>query len=604
MHTQNNSLLNLAEIYCRKGKPREAISLCQEVIGNEPKNSDAYLLLGYSLGICGSFKESIHAYSQAISYDPENINCLLQLGRVYKLNNQLDEAIATYERVILIDENNICAYWMLGNLLKQKKQNWQAIAYHTKLLKLDWNAQIIEYDYEELVRDGHIQISVEYALQVLRRKPNEAQATGLINFLLNHLVENTKFQEAIQLAIRLLNHAPSLHLGYQHLSNIYLRLGHDEWARSCHMRNIPLEVLGDSSQIVKMKFKNDKHPTVRYINVYPEQEVYVRPSTPLNDTFHVGLEGSYYTAPEAYVAIVNEGRVWADMGQTSAVFTSDGFLLEDLSSGSSSLIASSCDLSEPRKINGRIAFLSIKYSGNYCHWTSDVLARISLLKRSNIDFSTIDYFVVSSCTLSFQRDALNLAGIPKEKIIESSKELHICASEVIVPSLPGHHPILPPWAIKVLREDWLPLVIDRVDSLPKKIYLTRTGVTYRKVTNEPELMTLLMKYGFSCITPSKIPVLEQIAILAAAEIVVSPHGAALTNAIFMNSSARIVELFPQNYMNPCYHIALSQLPVQHFSFFCNVPPYDPESKNTLEIRDFDNLYVDLLSFEKVLENLA
>jgi hypothetical protein len=69
----------------------------------------------------------------------------------------------------------------------------------------------------------------------------------------------------------------------------------------------------------------------------------------------------------------------------------------------------------------------------------------------------------------------------------------------------------------------------------------------------------------------------------------------------MNSNARIVELFPQNYINSCYHIALSQLPVQHLSFFCNVPPCDPESQNILEIRDLDDLYVDLVSFEKALE---
>ena len=599
-----NSILNLAEIYCRKGKPNEAIFLCQKVVNDGTGYPDVYSVLGHALEICGRLEEAISAYRQALLYTPQDTKLLLEIGKIYQANNQPDKSIEVYRKVIEQDPNTTHAYWMLGNLLKQQGREAEAIIYHTKLLVLDWNAPIIDYDYEALVHQGHVQAAIDYALQILRRNPNELSSVSLIVFLINHLIQINQLQDATKLSMCVLTHAPSLHLGYASLSKIFEQMGYLDWARSCHMLNVPLEVLGDSSTISKIKLRHDEHPKIQYIDVYPEKNIYVSPSAALNKTLHIGLQGSYHTTPAAYVAIVREGRVWADAGQTSAVFTPDGYLLEDLSSGSSSLIASSSDLSQPRKIHGRVVFLSIKYSGNYCHWTADVISRISLLKRSNIDLNTVDYFIVSSRAFPFQRDMLELLSIPKEKIIESSEEHHICASEIIIPSLPGHHPILPPWSIQVLREDWLPMVADRLAGLPKKVYLSREGVSYRKVLNEDCLIDLLTKHGFSCINPSRLHVLDQIAALAAAQIVISPHGAALTNAIFMAPRSSVIEIFPQDYMNPCYHIALSQIPIKHFSFWGDLPDSGSASQNSLEIRDLDNLYINLSELEQVITRFA
>lgn len=595
----NNTILALAKIYCSKGKPNEAVVLCQNLIknGNAVENPNVYSLLGYALGICGRLEESISAYQKALLHAPQDPKLLLEIGTVHQLNNQPDIAIEFYRETIERDPYSACAYWMLGNLLKQKGQTAEAITCHAKLLKLDWDSPIIKYDYEELINQESVQVALEYALQVLRRIPNDLASTNLIIFLLNHLIQSNQLQEAAALSIRVLTHIPGLHLGYACLSKIFEQTGHLDWARSCHMFNIPLEVLGNFGLTPKIKFKHDEHSEVKYVNVYPEQDGYVCPSTALNKTLHVALQGSYFKTPPAYIATISNGFAWADAGQTSAVFTSDGFLLEDLSSGSSNLIAVSDALPPPLRIHGRVAFLSTKYSGNYCHWTSDVLSRISLLKRGGFDLNLIDYFVVSSRALPFQRDTLHLLGIPNEKIIESSKDQHIYASEMIVPSFPGHHPILPPWAIQALREDWLPMVTDRLAALPKKLYLSREGVSYRKVVNEDALMDFLTKYGFSCINPSRLNVLDQIATLAAARVVISPHGAALTNAIFMLPESSVIEIFPQNYMNPCYHVALSQIPVSHFSFWGELPPANDESQNSLEIRDLDNLCVNISDLE-------
>lgn len=602
----SNSTLLLAKTYCSKGKPNEAIVLCQNLIddGSAIENPSVYSLLGYALGICGRFEESLSAYQQALLHDPQDPKLLLEVGTIYQLNNQFDMAIKFYRETIERVPDSACAYWMLGNLLKQKGQIAEAITCHTKLLKLDWNSPIIKYEYAELINQGYSQAAVDYALQVLRRDSNNLSSTNLIIFLLDYLIQSNQLQEATVLSIRVLTHAPNLHLGYGYLSKIFERTGHTDWAKSCHMFNIPLEVLGNLGLTPKIKLRHDEHPKVKYIDVYPEQDVYVRPSTALNKTLHLALQGSYFKTPPAYIATISNGRAWADAGQTSAVFTSDSFLLEDLSSGSSSLIAVSDALPPPLKIHGRVAFLSVKYSGNYCHWTSDVLSRISLLRRGGFDFDLIDYFVVSACALPFQQDTLQLLGIPREKIIESSQKQHIYASEMIVPSLPGHHPILPPWAIQALREDWLPMVKDRVANLPKKLYLSREGVSYRKVVNEDALIDLLTKYGFSCVNPSRLNVLDQIAALAAARVVVSPHGAALTNAIFMSPGSSVVEIFPQDYMHPCYHIALSQIPVNHFSFWGDPLPSGIESQNSLEIRDLDDLHINLFDLEQVISKFS
>jgi capsular polysaccharide biosynthesis protein len=76
----------------------------------------------------------------------------------------------------------------------------------------------------------------------------------------------------------------------------------------------------------------------------------------------------------------------------------------------------------------------------------------------------------------------------------------------------------------------------------KYIYISRNDSPYRRVLNENDVMNYLEPKGFQKLILTGIPLLEQMAIFHNAEVIISVHGAALTNCIFCKPGTQIIEL--------------------------------------------------------------
>jgi capsular polysaccharide biosynthesis protein len=66
---------------------------------------------------------------------------------------------------------------------------------------------------------------------------------------------------------------------------------------------------------------------------------------------------------------------------------------------------------------------------------------------------------------------------------------------------------------------------------------------------EPELWPWLEQRGFVRIDAGTFSVQEQIDLFHNAEVVVAPHGAALTNITFCRPGTRVLEMFAANYVH-------------------------------------------------------
>ncbi|MCB0841629.1 MAG: glycosyltransferase family 61 protein, partial [Bacteroidetes bacterium] len=136
-------------------------------------------------------------------------------------------------------------------------------------------------------------------------------------------------------------------------------------------------------------------------------------------------------------------------------------------------------------IKGRVATISVPYAGtNYYHWMLDLLPRLDLIERGGVSLDSIDYFIVNDYASRFQRDTLTHLGIGKDRILESQWHPHIQAEELIVPSLPGDTGQFPTWPCKWVQKKFWP---EKLEKPFRRIYLNRNKVSYRKVSNEPEL---------------------------------------------------------------------------------------------------------------------
>lgn len=125
-----------------------------------------------------------------------------------------------------------------------------------------------------------------------------------------------------------------------------------------------------------------------------------------------------------------------------------------------------------------------------------------------------------------------------------------------------------------------------------KIYISRRNARARKVLNEDELIDVLRKKDFQCLDADKMSLAEQINIFRQCRRLISIHGAALTNAVFMPENSRVYELYPkqatEDSFNLCYSRLGAALRQRHEYIFC-----DRENQSTSPMLDTDNIRVDV-----------
>jgi Glycosyltransferase 61 len=85
------------------------------------------------------------------------------------------------------------------------------------------------------------------------------------------------------------------------------------------------------------------------------------------------------------------------------------------------------------------------------------------------------------------------------------------------------------------------------------LYLSRSDAKTRRVVNEAEIWNAIQAAGFEphLMNCSTLSFDEQIVAAEEASIIIGPHGAAMTNALFSDNAA-IIEFVPETYQHPCY----------------------------------------------------
>ncbi len=79
-------------------------------------------------------------------------------------------------------------------------------------------------------------------------------------------------------------------------------------------------------------------------------------------------------------------------------------------------------------------------------------------------------------------------------------------------------------------------------STNRKIYISRSKANRRKVVNEKEITDALIGQGFSIVNFEDYTFWQQVLLMSCAELVVSIHGAGLTNLLFMKENGGVIEL--------------------------------------------------------------
>jgi len=71
---------------------RGALPLLQQVVAKEPKNADAYNLMGYATRKSGDPNGSLQYYNYALTLDPKHLGANEYIGEAYLMLGQLPQA--------------------------------------------------------------------------------------------------------------------------------------------------------------------------------------------------------------------------------------------------------------------------------------------------------------------------------------------------------------------------------------------------------------------------------------------------------------------------------------------------------------------------------
>jgi capsular polysaccharide biosynthesis protein len=199
---------------------------------------------------------------------------------------------------------------------------------------------------------------------------------------------------------------------------------------------------------------------------------------------------------------------------------------------------------------------------NYYHFLLDVLPRFGVFEETMPGHRADALYVPAAA--KWQRDLLELAGLGDHHVVETRKHRAVSADRLVVPCLPNPKEVAPRATIEWLRSR---LPAGDIEGLPKRIYVTRGSArNSRRMVHEEAFMPLLEQRGFVRIEPGGMSVRDQIDQYAAAEVIVAPHGAALTNLVFARPGVRVLEMFPASYVNACFWAITDSIPDARYTY--------------------------------------
>jgi capsular polysaccharide biosynthesis protein len=175
-----------------------------------------------------------------------------------------------------------------------------------------------------------------------------------------------------------------------------------------------------------------------------------------------------------------------------------------------------------------------EWSANYFHWMTDCLPRIwEGLERDPKAPVLLPY---SYQSLAFVSESLKLIGAA---VIFFKSNQNLKVSTVI---LTARTASFPNFNLKLTQKTREKLSFKASTEPWRNVYISRKLAGKRKVHNETEVELILKKRGFEVVYAEQLNLSQEIQLMGETKILVSLHGAGLTNMLFLAPNTKVLEL--------------------------------------------------------------
>lgn len=186
------------------------------------------------------------------------------------------------------------------------------------------------------------------------------------------------------------------------------------------------------------------------------------------------------------------------------------------------------------------------FQRGYYHWLLEVLPKILLVQqqRLSIDSLHIDQ------RLGFQIETVETLVGGRWQVIPAESNTIVTAQHIYAVEGWDAFARTPTWVCGVLRDAFLDRTAGNVGD--ERIFVSRQDSATRVMVNEDDLFHELAKHGFRRVQLAKLSVRQQANLFAQAEVVVSAHGAGMTNILFCEPETKIFEIAAPRYIFGCF----------------------------------------------------
>jgi capsular polysaccharide biosynthesis protein len=209
-------------------------------------------------------------------------------------------------------------------------------------------------------------------------------------------------------------------------------------------------------------------------------------------------------------------------------------------------------------------WITDNWSNGYFHWLADALPRLYVARRELP--GRVLLLPSSYEQLTFVRDSLKAFDIPTTAYLKPN-EVRLCRRLFmpthVAPSGHHHSEVLKQVS-ELLTSKYLNAAVE-----PRRVYISRRDAPRRKITNEDALIELLTGWDFDIVRAEEYTFSEQVQLAARASVLLSNHGAGLTNMLFMRKGSTVIELRnEEDFVNNCYFTMASALDHDYFYLTC------------------------------------
>ncbi len=197
--------------------------ICQLILSQDPRNADAYYLLG---GVALHYNDTalaVQLIQQSLTINSQQEEALLLLGVAYRAAGKLDEATASYQRMLSLNPKSWVAYSNLGIVERERNNHQQSIDAFRKAIAINPDAHAIHNNLGNTYQlQGDIDQAAEAYQQALKLKPDYTEAlTNLGNIYL----DQQEIKQAIEQYRKAIAVAPDDADPHHHLSLALLVAG-------------------------------------------------------------------------------------------------------------------------------------------------------------------------------------------------------------------------------------------------------------------------------------------------------------------------------------------------------------------------------------------